>query len=222
MPIPKIIHQTWGNKPMPEKCVRGAESAKFHHADFEYRLYNDEDMYRIMRESLPQYYDAFMALPRLIMKIDMFRFVLMYLYGGVYADMDYLFLRPFDLLDFPVVIPANRENSGGYIQSLGNSIFASVPGHPFWLKLIDSLNTLDRSRLVNYTNDNDIIVSPYSCGNAFLTESWRAWTGQKIFIVPRRLFHPEYKADEEYIESLRSKEVYGIHQCSETWRDMKM
>ena len=43
------------------------------------------------------------------MKIDMFRYFLMYKYGGLYTDMDYMMFRPFDLLNKMVVIPTNRD-----------------------------------------------------------------------------------------------------------------
>jgi mannosyltransferase OCH1-like enzyme len=218
MPIPRILHQTWGDKPIPEKCQRGQESAKRYHPEFEYRLYNDADMFRIVREELPGHYEAFCLLPRLIMQIDMFRYILMYLYGGLYADMDYLFFRAFDPLEESVVLTMNREDS------LGNSIFASEAGYPFWKGLVDSLHTIDRSK-VHFTVDDDIITDPLSCGNAFLTQAWKTWNEcppEGCTLLPaasRRLFHPEYNPSPAHQECLQNQGVYGMHLCSESWRE---
>jgi mannosyltransferase OCH1-like enzyme len=52
-----------------------------------------------MKKNFPEYYDKFNELPRMIMKIDMFRYFLMYKYGGLYTDMDYLMFKSFDLLN---------------------------------------------------------------------------------------------------------------------------
>ena len=58
------------------------------------------------------------------MKIDMFRYFLMYKYGGLYTDMDYYMFKGFDLLKYNVVIPCNKENRYGIPTCLGNCIFS--------------------------------------------------------------------------------------------------
>ena len=91
--IPKIIHQTYKSTELPPVYKQCQETVLKLHPDFEYRFYTDEDMDRVVREEAPEYYEAFSALPRMIMKIDMFRYFLMYLYGGLYVDMDYMMLQ---------------------------------------------------------------------------------------------------------------------------------
>ena len=61
---------------------------------------------------------------RMIMKIDMFRYFLMYVWR-IYVDMDYLMVNNFDLLDYKLILPINREDSSGNPICLGNCIFAS-------------------------------------------------------------------------------------------------
>ena len=144
MTIPKIIHQTYKNHNLPETYKMCQTEIKRLHPDFEYRFYTDEDMDRLMKTEFPEYYDKFNELPRMIMKIDMFRYFLMYKYGGLYADMDYLMFKKFDILNEKVVIPCNREDENGEPICLGNCIFASQPNHPYWKSLMDTLFTIDR------------------------------------------------------------------------------
>ena len=144
--IPKIIHHIWmSDNKIPEINIYAANSVKENNKDFEYRLWKDEDVEYLMKTEFNEYYDKFNKLPRLIMKIDMFRYFLMYKFGGLYTDMDYLMFKPFDLLNYEIVIPANRDkDSNGNYTNLGNCIFASIPNHEFWKGLIDTLFTIDR------------------------------------------------------------------------------
>jgi len=42
--IPKIIHQTWKDRDIPEKWRRWQQSWKIYHPDWEYRLWTHEDI----------------------------------------------------------------------------------------------------------------------------------------------------------------------------------
>ena len=78
--IPKIIHQTYKNHNLPETYRICQREIKRLHPDFEYRFYTDQDMDVLMKTEFPEYYDKFNVLSRMIMKIDMFRYFLMYKY----------------------------------------------------------------------------------------------------------------------------------------------
>ena len=74
----------------------------------------------------------------------------MHSYGGVYADLDFIALRPMQDLfeqqgnnaqvflgqDCGVELntsrPRREQACSGYDQSLPNAFLASVPGHDFW------------------------------------------------------------------------------------------
>ena len=122
--IPKLIHQTYKNKKLPDVYKMCQKEMKRLHPDFKYEFYTDNDMFKTMKKFFPEYYEAFRKLPRMIMKIDMFRYFLMYKFGGLYTDMDYLMFRRFDFLDKKIVIPCNREDDSGKATCLGNCIFA--------------------------------------------------------------------------------------------------
>jgi mannosyltransferase OCH1-like enzyme len=223
--IPKIIHQTYKNYHLPNIYQYCQKSIKELHPEFEYRFYTDDDMYNIIKNEFKEYFDAFDKLPRMIMKIDMFRYFLMYKYGGLYADMDYLMIKKFNLLNYDVVIPCNRENDKNEPICLGNCIFASKPNHPFWKLLIDTLFHIDREK-INYTNDKNIDSNEHGTGPIFVYTMWKKYNqlyhDNTIFIPQRELFHPITKIDNNYINNLKEKNCYGMHICTGLWRNNKL
>lgn len=217
--IPKIIHQTYKNYDLPETYKMCQTEIQKLHPDFEYRFYTDDDMDRLMKTEFPEYYDKFNELPRMIMKIDMFRYFLMYKYGGLYADMDYLMFKPFDILNEKIVIPTNRDLDNNRLTSLGNCIFASVPNHLFWKSLIDTLFTIDRKNLPFSGFDNVI----KSTGPMFVFNMYNEYLNKHDINVPERmLFHPPTKNNHQYIEQLKEKGCYGMHICTGLWLNDKL
>ena len=220
MRIPKIIHHTYKNHDLPEIYKMCQTKIKILHPDFEYRFYTDEDMDIVMKNNFPEYYERFNELPRMIMKIDMFRYFLMYKYGGLYTDMDYLMFKPFDLLNEKVVIPTNRDMGvGNILTCLGNCIFASEPNHPFWKSLMDTLFLIDRKNLPFDGFDNVI----KSTGPTFVFNMYNRFLNKDDINVPERmLFHPPTKNDGRYIEQLKKQGCYGMHICTGSWLNGKL
>jgi mannosyltransferase OCH1-like enzyme len=218
MSIPKIIHQTYKNNNLPDIYKLCQNEIKKLHPDFEYRFYTDNDMDNIMKIEFQEYYDKFNELPRMIMKIDMFRYFLMYKYGGLYADMDYLMFKPFDLLNYNVVIPTNRDlDKDDKLTNLGNCIFASKPNHKFWKSLMDTLFTIDRKSLP-FSGFDDVINST---GPMFVYNKYNEYNEynekEDIHIPERMQFHPPTKKNDEYIAQLKIKGCYGMHICTGLW-----
>ena len=239
--IPKIIHQTYKTEDIPRRYKKYQERIKTLHSDFEYRFYTDETMDVFMKKEFPKYYRKFNDLPRMIMKIDMFRYFLMYKCGGLYADMDYLFFKKFDLLKNDVVLPCRMPINNVKIGSLlGNCVFASVPGHPFWKSAIDTLFIVDRNTKTEESDkieDGAVADHINGTGPAFLTHIWEQFEDKTGIITPdRKLFSPGVprrlafmtgesgiKQREKYIFERETKYTnmgtYGIHVCYGEWRN---
>lgn len=207
--IPKIIHQSWKTKELKPEWIPYQESILTHHADWEYKLHTDEDNLRIIGSKYPEFLECFISLPSNIMRADAARYVYMYVMGGLYADLDYEFLKPFDLCDEAIVLPISRESASKEGLRLGNCVFASVPGHPFWKELIDSIISDPPQSIENVEE---------STGPMFLTRIYQE-KGRQGYLTPaRNLFHPiTPKNENEYQETVQLN-GYGIHHCHGTWR----
>jgi mannosyltransferase OCH1-like enzyme len=220
MPIPKIIHQTYKIAELPPLFQQCQTQIQRLHPHCEYRFHTDADIDAFIKTQFPTYYDAFMRLPRKIMQIDMVRYFWMYEYGGIYADLDYYIIRPFDLWDKTIVLPANRETIDGP-TCLGNCIFASEPRHPFWKTLMDTLFTIDRSKEIDPSIDSHIDGHSKGTGPAFVYTMWRQWQGEPLYIPPRMHFHPPtHEVMTALTAFMKKGESYGFHRCSGVWRSM--
>jgi mannosyltransferase OCH1-like enzyme len=165
---------------------------------------NDE----LVEEHYPALAARYHDLPRPIMRVDMVRCMYLHRFGGVYADLDYRFFRPFDLLEHDLVLPSETALCDGI--RIGNSIMASRPGHPFWELVFESFLASDLQDA-----DEDGVL--HGTGPFFLTSVLERYPDRHQVCVPDRpMFHPPATA-------LRSRVRWGnrscgVHLCDGSWR----
>lgn len=230
--IPKIIHQTWKNDRVPGQYLGFQEKVKRLHPDWEYRLWTDADNLALLKGKTPHLYDVYISLPKNIMRADMIRYVIMSKIGGLYLDLDYEMLKPFDLLEYDLVLPYNRNVSAGdSYDGLGNCIFASAPGHPFWEHVLRDLgerrdydgffaSLSGEPYMSEHTTLEEAITGP-----AFLTRIYNSIEDdlQNLALPAREMFHPMAPEDRsQYDEMVRRSVAYGIHHCSGSWRGISL
>lgn len=124
--IPKIIHQIWIGKKLPDEFKKFTESWKIYHPDWEYKLWTQDDIPKLNLRNRD-----FIEQSRNPGEIsDLLRYEILYQYGGVYLDVDFECLRSLEslhyLYDFYIGI---QPLDSGLVQ-LGIGIIGSVPGHP--------------------------------------------------------------------------------------------
>lgn len=238
--IPKIIHQSFIDKESIKK-VKTYEYCQKKllelHPDFEYRFYSDSDMENVMRENFPEYYECWTNLPKHIMKVDMFRYFIMYLYGGLYCDLDYLFLKKFDMLDKECILHeecsfsarlGTRNVDDCCVKILySNCIFSSRPKHNFWKFLIDNMKNIQTK--MEQGQCSAIVLT----GPVFLSEKYEEFQKKEtIHITNLNLFNPKESfligrmsaQKEEVIENKINSilgrldlNCYGLHMSTTTW-----
>lgn len=97
--IPKIIWQTHKVEyaKLPEFMLECSETWKTNNPNYEYRYLDDNDMDNFILEYFGQeWLDLLNDCPIKIMKVDTFKYMLLYIHGGVYVDMDYICSAPID------------------------------------------------------------------------------------------------------------------------------
>jgi len=111
--IPKIIIQTWKNRDIPSKYQPLQNGLMKMNHDYEYLFFTDEDIDLFLKLEYPDYYITFQKLPILIQKIDFFRYIAVYHYGGFYFDLDMECMEPLDkeLLKYNTIIPVDDKFS---------------------------------------------------------------------------------------------------------------
>ncbi|KAK3590015.1 hypothetical protein CHS0354_041040 [Potamilus streckersoni] len=143
--IQRIIHQTWKNRTIPGSFQPWMRSFWENHPDWEYHLWTDEASRKIIKESHPYLLPFFGNYTKPIFRADAIRYVLLYEFGGVYADIDMKSLRPLDLFIrkyscFLGQEPHEHPMLDGNFDGLAcNAFMACKKGHPFMKQLIESL-----------------------------------------------------------------------------------
>jgi mannosyltransferase OCH1-like enzyme len=101
-----------------------------------YEFYDNEQMDVFMKNEYPEIYEDFSTLPLMVMKADLWRYCIIYKYGGIYADADTecLVNNVFKvLLNYNTNFVTVLENEHHFCQW----VFAAKPGCRFLKNLID-------------------------------------------------------------------------------------
>jgi len=147
MQIPRIVHQLWKTEHVPKRWRQAVESVRRYHKGWEYRLWTDALIDDYVRTKHARFYPVFAGMNRHIMRIDVFRYLLMHDVGGLYCDLDCEFVRPYDYGDAQLVLSLEYDVAYGDPENqVANYVFASAPGHALWRDVLDDLQQPLRGR----------------------------------------------------------------------------
>ena len=136
-------------------------------SSWERRLWTPAQNRQLWRDHFPSYLALYDSYPHPVQRADASRLVYMFVYGGIYADLD--------------VAPCNTINdalaplSDGELQLLlvkapkrfgrgvTNHFYGSKPGHPFWAFALSRLQNKSQAPVM------------WSTGPYFVADSWRAY-----------------------------------------------
>ena len=144
--IPKIIHQTWKTKNIPESWQGFVQSWKDNHPQWQYRLWSNQDGFIFVQKEYPEFYNTYCNLSYDIQRADAIRYLVVHKFGGLYVDLDYECLQPFDeFLDEPRLTiglePKEHATHHGEESLLCNALFAAQPGNPFLLSMMENIQS---------------------------------------------------------------------------------
>lgn len=139
--IPKTIHFMWLAKDgsvsgVPDKYRRNIETFRIHNPDYEIKIWDVEEVNDIIKKNLPEFYETFLEITPWISKCDFARFCVIYIYGGIYSDLDFYCSKNIDSLlhDKDHIFSFEPKEHGKH--HLYNGFFAAIPKSKFvygWL-----------------------------------------------------------------------------------------
>ena len=148
--IEKNIFQSWFTLDVHPVIKNKIEHYKKLNPDFIYNLYTDEDMDNFVNEHYPgEIAECYNKLNIIVAKVDFWRYLVLYKYGGVYLDMDSSIEKPLNELinDDDTAIITAEGNPDKYVQWA--LIFSK--GHPILKKTIELV--IDNINNNSYPND---------------------------------------------------------------------
>lgn len=207
--IPKIIHQTWKNSEVPRKLITWIKSWMIKNPDYEYWLWTDESARKLIKERHPSLLKTFDSYTEGIRRADALRYVILYEFGGVYADMDVESLQSLDpmLRKYHCFVPQEPYEHpilyGNFEHLVINAVMGCRKQHPFLKELVDNLPYF--SHMWNVLD---------STGPHFLTSIYKRYTDKHI--LDSAAFDGVYLAPAEYFFPTidPSKHFWFRMQCS--------
>jgi len=164
--VPKIVHQTWFEPVTREKypnMSRLIESWK--KSGWEYYFYDDDTAVEFLATHFPpEIREAYESITPGAFKADLFRYCVLLIRGGVYADMDVLLETNLDDAigsDIGFMTPIDEPGIDvGHRSCLWNGLIASAPGHPFLARTIEIVVNNIRNRFTAVDYDDMLCPNP--------------------------------------------------------------
>ncbi|XP_052793179.1 uncharacterized protein LOC128227147 [Mya arenaria] len=198
--IPRTMHQMW----ICEEEACGADAVKGkgivvpkqfkqpvisffkHHKDWTYYFWGHANGRSFIKHNFSILLPVFDSYVENVLRSEMLRYTVLYVFGGVYSDLDITFLRPLDRVTARytcILVPEPFEHpvfTSGQPYRLNNNLIFCRSRHPFLKLLIDNLA---RARLLVHTLD----IS----GPGFVTMFYTLYTN----ISGDEIFHADIKRD---------------------------
>lgn len=175
------IIQTWKDYDIPEKYQNFIKGIKKLNPNSKYIYFTDIEINNFVKNKFPQYYNTFKNFKYTIQKIDFFRYLAVYYFGGVYLDLDIELSMPLSELNnnknavFPLEFTQNSDKllqRQGFKGLIGNYAFYAPKGHPFLKKIIENIVN---NRIKNIEYQNGINYQKYvfyTTGPVMVTQSY--------------------------------------------------
>jgi mannosyltransferase OCH1-like enzyme len=204
--IPRIIHQTWKDADVSFWVFkRSVKSIQQHLPEWKYQFWTDADLDFFMKSEFSRFYERWLNLDKHIKRVDIARYCMLYKFGGIYADLDFVFTRnPEDLLDEDRDLFFYRSTQALVKQwdFLGNAFMISVSGQEFWMDVTEHMLGLPAGTPV-LKHTGPLALGAYY---ASLPEKPRA-----------RIFDPSLFDNERCQDGVGEKR-YGYHIRAATWQ----
>lgn len=168
--IPAILHQSAESHDIAPDERRWQESWLRHNPGLTLRFLDGAERRDFVARDFPQYLDVLDGFEFGVMKSDLFRYLSVYKFGGVYADLDVECHRSFDrffAMDGAVFgvearVTRERQRELRYPRPyhLASALFMAEPGHPFLAAIVERLTRQARAHRKPRRDEIEDVVGP--------------------------------------------------------------
>ena len=145
--VPLNIFQTWKSKDLLGKnLLNSIKNIQESNPEFNYLFYNDNECETFIKENFEfSVYEAYTKLVPGAYKADLWRYCILYFYGGIYIDIKYECINNFkfiDLINEKRLFPHVLDRKMGWAKKqvgFYNGFMISKPKNMFLMKLINKV-----------------------------------------------------------------------------------
>jgi mannosyltransferase OCH1-like enzyme len=138
--IPLNIFQTWATLDLPPKMKETVELLKEQNPEFTYYLYDN----KMCRDFIEKHFDksvlySYDKLNPGAYQADLFRYCVLYIYGGIYLDIKYKCINNFKLIYLTDKEYFVRDRISSNIKGIYQALLVCYPNNSILLKCINSI-----------------------------------------------------------------------------------
>lgn len=155
--IPRNIFQTWSTKHFSNNFNMLTQTWREKNPNYAYFLYDDEDCEKFIKKHFDiKVYNAYLKIIPGAFKADLWRYCILYVYGGIYVDIDTICLEKIDKFlneDVEFITPIDLNNCPYYGKyNLFNCFIASIPKHPILELCINKIVYNVENNVIPFSN----------------------------------------------------------------------
>lgn len=155
--IPRNIFQTWETKNVSNGFNILMQTWKYNNPHYAHFLFDCNEREKFIKENFnDNIYQAYCRIIPGAFKADLWRYCILFIYGGVYVDIDTICLNSIDSfldenIEFMTTIDLNNCLYYG-TYNLSNGFIASVPGHQILIDCIKRIVYNVENNIVPFSN----------------------------------------------------------------------
>ena len=116
--IPRNIFQTWSTKKISDNFNVLCQTWREKNPNYAYFLYDDDDCEKFIKKYFDEkVYNTYLRIISGAFKADLWRYCILYIYGGIYVDIDTICLEKIDKFlneDIEFMTPIDLNNCPYY------------------------------------------------------------------------------------------------------------
>lgn len=197
--IPHILHQIWfdwNGTGIPEKYKTWSNKCQEIHSDWQYWLWDEKMALEFMSTNYSWFLNTYNNYDKPIKRVDALRYFILYHYGGVYIDMDFICLKNLEelLIDGNAIFGYQYEDIS-VIDAVCNAFMASPDKHPLFENLIYALEGSAIKDVIKAT------------GPTFLTTQIQKYYGTDIIIYKMPIIYTHEWHENKFGKCKKSYEL---------------
>ena len=137
--FPQIIHHCWKNETIPDIWLPGYLGCINLNPNYTHLLWTHDKIDEFFRNEYAWFYDRFKAYKYRTQKLDVFRYFVLYHYGGIYLDLDLPCKVPFKTILSNIPTQYGMVIAEEWIVMLRTDFIATKQHHPLLKLAISNL-----------------------------------------------------------------------------------
>ena len=239
--IPLNIYLTWGTKKLPEKMQENVDRMKKINSEFNVQLYDDNDCRDFIQNNFPEdIFTAFDTLKPGAYKADLWRLCILYINGGIYADIKLNCINNFKFIALTEKEHFTIDMSGNWKKGeigLYNALLVAKPKNILFLRCINKISENVKNKYYGFSDlyptgpgllgeeyvkmlrENESIMELELdklnlCYNISLTKENIIFNERIIFNnIPILNFYKEYRTEKKLFgKTTKFDEIYNLKQ----------